>query len=328
MRLLITGVLGFAGRHLALAAAARGHEVVGSGLTDRPDADAPPLAGYLRADITRLGDVEALLEQSRADAVAHLAGQASAAASFGDPIGAFAANAGGTVHLLEAARRAAFKGPLLVVTSSEAYGRIPLGRPADESTPLRPTSPYGVSKASADLAAQSYAQAYGLHVMRARAFSHTGPRQSPVFVAAAWAEQIAAAEARHEAGERGPFVVRVGNLDPVRDLGDVADVVEAYVELIEKGRAGEAYNVCTGQGLKLRNLLEAMRNLARVPLGTEADPARQRPHDIPYLVGDRRKITVEIGWKPTHPLAATLETLLGYWRARAAESRPAAERAG
>jgi GDP-4-dehydro-6-deoxy-D-mannose reductase len=114
----------------------------------------------------------------------------------------------------------------------------------------------------------------------------------------------------------------------VRDLGDARDVVEAYLDLLEKGRPGEAYNVSTGQGIKLRDLLEALRNLARVPLGVEADAARARPMDIPYLVGDRKKITLDVGWTPRRPLAETLEWLLDDWRVREGAGRAPGKRSG
>ncbi|HKA23529.1 MAG TPA: GDP-mannose 4,6-dehydratase [Candidatus Eisenbacteria bacterium] len=328
MRLLVTGVLGFAGRHLCEAAALAGYEVVGSGLEDPTRATGVEgLASYRVCDVRNLGQVEALYDALQPEAVVHLAAQSSGAVAFHDPPATFQVNAGGTLHVLEAARRKEFQGPILAVTSSEAYGRIPLGRPADESSPLRPVSPYGVSKAAADAAAQMYAIAYGLRAVRARSFAHTGPGQATEFVASAWAQQVAQAEAKAEAGERGPFVIKVGNLDPVRDLGDVRDVVGAYLDLLERGRSGEAYNVCTGQGLKLRDLLEALRNMSRVPLGIESDPARMRSVDIPYLVGDRKKIGVDVGWTPKRTLAETLESLLEHWRSRLGASRPAGERA-
>jgi GDP-4-dehydro-6-deoxy-D-mannose reductase len=324
----VTGVLGFAGRHLCETASVRGHEVVGSGTEDAAHAEGVPgLSAYRVCDVRDLGEVEALFSDLKPDAVIHLAAQSSGAAAFLDPTTTFQINAGGTLHVLEAARRKEFAGPILAVTSSEAYGRIPLGRPADESSPLRPVSPYGVSKAAADAAAQMYAIAYGLKVVRARSFAHTGPGQTTDFVASAWAQQVAQAEARAEAGERGPFVIKFGNVDPVRDLGDVRDVVVAYLELLERGRNGEAYNVCTGQGLKLRDLLEALRNMSRVPLGIESDPSRMRSVDIPYLVGDRKKIGVDVGWTPKRTLAETLEALLEDWRSRLGASRPAGERA-
>jgi len=328
VRLLVTGVLGFAGRHLCEAAALRGHEVVGAGVEEASRAQGVEgLQAYRVCDVRHLGEVEAVYDELKPEGVIHLAAQSSGAAAFHDPPATFQINAGGTLHVLEAARRKEFTGPILAVTSSEAYGRIPLGRPADESSPLRPVSPYGVSKAAADAAAQMYAIAYGLKVVRARSFAHTGPGQTTEFVASAWAQQVAQAEAKAEAGERGPFVIKIGNVDPVRDLGDVRDVVVAYLDLLERGRTGEAYNVCTGQGLKLRDLLEALRNMSRVPLGIESDPSRMRSVDIPYLVGDRKKIGVDVGWTPKRTLAQTLESLLEDWRARLGASRPAGERA-
>lgn len=327
MRILVTGVLGFGGRHLVPAARARGHEVTGTGISPASEAQGlEGLSGYAVCDVRDGSSIEKLIDETRPEAVIHLAAQASGGAAFADPAATFEVNAGGTLQLLEAARRLGYSEPMLIVTSSEAYGRIPLGRPADESSPLRPVSPYGVSKAAADAIAQMYALAYGLKVIRARSFSHTGPGQAVEFVAPAWAKQVAEAEARSEAGERGPFVLKVGNLEPVRDLGDVRDYVEAYLDLLEKGRPGEAYNVCTGQGLKLRDLLEAMRNLARLPLAVQSDPERMRPVDIPYLVGDRKKISVGVGWTPKRPLAETLESLLDDCRARAGVTRVAGER--
>jgi GDP-4-dehydro-6-deoxy-D-mannose reductase len=283
------------------------------------------LAGYHRCDITDDAGVRQLLEATHPEAIIHLAGQSSGGRSFQDPVGAYRANSMGTVHLLDAARQQDSTGSILIVTSSEAYGRISLGRPVDESSPLRPVNPYGASKASADTAALIYTKAFGMSVIRARAFSHTGPGQEPAFVASSWAEQIARAEARSEAGEKGPHVLKVGNLDPVRDLGDVRDVVEAYLDLIERGRGGEAYNICTERGIKLRDLIGLFRGMARVELTVEDDPQRSRPTDIPYLVGSSKKIRRELGWEPKHTLEETLTALLEDWRARVGVAPPAGE---
>lgn len=315
MRLLITGALGFAGRYLAQAAKARGYEVLGHGISERPEESATAaLDAYFRADVTQLAQVESLLEEARPDAIAHLAAQASGARSFQDPVESFSANTMGTLHLLDAARRRTFTGTILSITSSEAYGRITIGRPVDESNPLRPVSPYAASKAAADNISQLYSQLYGLAVVRARAFSHTGPGQQPIFVAPAWAQQVARAEARAEAGEKGPFAVRVGSLDPVRDMADVRDVAGAYLALLERGRAGEAYNVCTERGIRMRELLDKLIALSQVEITVESDPQRARPADIPYLVGSAQKIQRELGWSAKRNLDDTLRDLLDYWR--------------
>jgi nucleoside-diphosphate-sugar epimerase len=188
-------------------------------------------------------------------------------------------NAGGTLRLLDAARRAAFPGPILVVGSSEAYGRIPAGVPCSEDAPLAPVSPYGVSKAAADHATRVYAASFGLRALVARPFSHTGPGQAPVFAVASWARQIAAFEAADPAAG-AVHRLKVGNLAPVRDYGDVRDVVRAYVALLEQGEAGAAYNVATGQETTLRAIVDRsspVRGEDRSDGGGRA----LRPNDVP-----------------------------------------------
>jgi GDP-4-dehydro-6-deoxy-D-mannose reductase len=315
MNVLVTGAGGFVGPHLVRALAARGHATWGSGLESAPP---PALAGegavgrWTRWDVADEGDdaIAPVLGGGGADAVVHLAGQASAARSFEDPLGTMRVNLGGTLRLLEAARRAKFAGPIVVVGSSEAYGVIPAGRPCGEDTPLVPTSPYGVSKAAADHATRVYAAAYGLNARVARSFSHTGPGQAPAFALASWARQVASFEARAERGERGPFRLRVGNLEPVRDYGDVRDVARAYALLVERGEAGAAYNVCTGQGRKLRDVVTALLGLARVGITVEEEAARLRPNDLPYLVGDPTRLQRATGWLPEFTFEDTLSALL------------------
>lgn len=316
MNVLVTGAGGFVGPHLVRALAARSHATWGSGLESAP----PPgltgdaaVAGWTRWDVADDGDdaIAGLLAGGAGvDAIVHLAGQASAARSFDDPVGTARVNFGGTLRLLEAARRAAFAGPVVVAGSSEAYGRIPAGRPCDEDTPLVPLSPYGVSKAAADHATRVYAQSFGLRALVTRAFSHSGPGQSPAFALASWARQIAGFEAAAERGERGPFRLRVGNLEPVRDYGDVRDVARAYALLLERGAPGTAYNVATGRGTKLRDIAGLLVARGRVPIELEEDAARLRPNDLTYLVGDPTRLSAATGWSPAIPLAETLSALL------------------
>ncbi len=251
-------------------------------------------------------------------AVVHLAGQSSAARSFDDPVGTLRVNAGGTLRLLEAARHGKFAGPILVVGSSEAYGRIPSGVPCDEDTPLVPVSPYGVSKAAADHATRVHAAAFGLKALVARSFSHTGPGQAPVFAVASWARQIAAFEAAGAAG--GPHRLKVGNLAPVRDYGDVRDVTRAYAALLEKGEPGAAYNVATGHGTTLRAIVDALVARARVKVEVTEEAARLRPNDVPYLVGSPARLTAATGWTPQYTLERTLSDLLD--AARQAHASP------
>lgn len=315
MNVFVTGAGGFVGPHLVRALAARGHAAWGSGLEDTPPAtlagDAA-VARWTRWDVADEDDdaIAGVFADGGTGAVVHLAGQASAARSFEDPLGTTRVNLGGTLRLLEAARRASFRGPIVVVGSSEAYGVIPAGRPCDEDTPLAPVSPYGVSKAAADQATRVYASTYGLDARVARSFAHTGPGQAPAFALASWARQVAAFEAAAERGEPGPFRLRVGNLEPVRDYGDVRDVARAYALLLEKGEAGAAYNVATGTGRRLRDVVGALVARARVPVTVEEDASRLRPNDLLYLVGDPTRLTRATGWTPAIAFEDTLSALL------------------
>jgi len=309
-RVLISGVSGFVGRHLASALAARGDACHGFGLGD-PPAD-PPLAGWRAGDMLDADAVAAAVAASRPDAVVHLAGQSSAALSFEQPVETYRANALGTWTLLDAVRRHARDARVLIVGSGEAYGPQPDGSRVAEEAPFRPVSPYALSKAAADSLSDAFAKRHGLKVIRTRSFGHTGPGQSPTFAVPSFARQIAAIEA----GD-GEAVLRVGNLEVTRDLTDVRDVVKAYVALLERGRPGAAYNVCRGEGVRLTDLVQRMVARARRPIRIEVDPARVRPADLPYLVGDPTAIARDTGWRAATPLDATLDAALEDWRGRA-----------
>jgi len=309
MRVLVTGVSGFVGRHLTAALQAAGHEVHGLGLQP-----APPelgLAGNHVADLARVAEVEAALAASAPEAVVNLAGQASAARSFEDPFETFRVNTAGALTLLEAVRRAARGARVLLVGSGESYGPQPPDTRVPESAPFRPVSPYALSKAAADSGGAAFALAHGLDVIRTRSFAHSGPGQDPRFVIPSFAQQIA----RFERGGVEP-VLRVGNLDVVRDICDVRDVALAYVALLERGTRGEAYNVCRGEGVALSDLTARMCGRAKVPVRIEVDPARVRPVDVPYLVGDPSAIARDTGWTAGIALDRMLDDALEDWRGR------------
>jgi len=306
---LVTGAAGFVGLHLARALAECGARV--HGLGNDPPRGELSLEGWHAADLRHPEGLASVIAAVRPDFVVHLAGQTSAARSFERPIETFEVNALGTWNLVEAVRNGAPCARVLTIGSAEVYGPQPAGSCVGESAPFRPVSPYGLSKAAADAFAELAWKRHGLDVVRTRSFGHTGPGQEPRFSVPSWAQQVAAIEA----GEAEP-VIRVGNLEVTRDLSDVRDVVRAYVTLLERGRSGEAYNVCRGAGIELAEVVKKLAARARVPMRIEADPRRVRTADVSYLVGDPSKIRAETGWQAEIDLERTLDEVLEEWRAR------------
>ncbi|TMA40352.1 MAG: NAD-dependent epimerase/dehydratase family protein [Deltaproteobacteria bacterium] len=313
MNVLVTGIGGFAGPPVARALLARGHAVAG---VLRPPFERPRLEGLpLTLHAFDLLDPERLRAVvAGADAVLHLAGLSSAPAAERDPGGAYRANLGGTLAVLAAVRSAAPRARILAVTSAGVYGAVEAGElPVGEDVPLRPLTVYGASKAAADLAAAQWGRAYGLDVVRARPFNHTGPGQDAAFVCAALARQIACIEAgRQEA------VVHAGNLDPVRDFSDVNDVAAGYVALLERGRSGAVYNLCSATGCSIAEVVAILRTHARVAVRVTSDAALRRAHDVPRLVGTHARATRDTGWEPRIAWSDTLAGVLEDWRARVA----------
>lgn len=306
MRVLVTGADGFVGRHLVRRLLARG-DIVGAAC--RPGG--PPLAAHpamvpLPLELTDDRSIRGALE-FEPDAVVHLAAVASTREAREDPGRAWVVNAGGTARLAEAlaARRAAGgRDPLLLaVSSGEVYGAGETGR-RREDDPVRPISPYAASKAGAEIAALEVWRRTGLRVIVARPFTHTGPGQDAGFVLPAFVRRLRAARA---SGERR---VATGNLEPVRDLLDVRDVVEAYLALLASGAPGEIYNVARGEGTALRELFRRLAELLDLDAEPVPSPELARANDIPHLVGDAGKLRRTTGWSPAITLDATLRGLL------------------
>ena len=306
----ITGANGFVGAHLTSALIASGARVHGCGLGDtRPPAG---LETWQGCDILDPAATEAAIAASKPDAVVHLAGQASAARSFEQPLETFRVNVTGTWHVLEAVRAVAPRARVLVVGSGEIYGPQPEGSHVAEGAAIRPINPYALSKAAAEALALALAEEHGLDVIATRSFGHTGPGQDARFVVPAFAQQIA----EIESGRAEP-VLRVGNLNVTRDLTDVRDIARAYVALLERGTPGAVYNVGRGEGALLQSVAERLLAMARVPIRIEPDPARMRPADLPWLVCDPSRIARDIGWKAEIPLDQTLaEVVEGFRRTR------------
>lgn len=321
MRVLITGILGFAGSFLAdYLVQQAGVELWGVWQTNgKRLAVAKPQIRLIQGDLTDPRFVQELYTQVCPDRVYHLAAQAFVPISWQDPWATLHNNIRAQVNLLHVAAQAQSLARILVVGSNEEYGRVrPDELPIREETPLRPDSPYGVSKIAQDYLGLQYFLSHGLQVVRVRPFNHIGPRQNERFVAASFAKQVA----EIEAGLREP-ILYVGNLEAQRDFTDVRDMVRAYVLALEKGIAGEVYNIGSGRPRAVRELVEIYRSLARVSFAIELDPKRMRPSDTPVSYCDATKFKRQTGWEPQIPLEQTLKDTLEYWRAQVRES-PAA----
>jgi GDP-4-dehydro-6-deoxy-D-mannose reductase len=298
VRVFVTGAQGFVGGHLVPRLLDEGFEVTA---TDRD------------LDVTDRTAVEGRLKLARPDAIVHLAAQSSVAASAVDPETTHSVNYGGARSILEGALRCDKQPRILLIGSADQYGRASQDSPPfTEDSPLAPASAYARSKTEAEQLGTSFADR-GLEVVRIRAFGHTGPGQSDTFVLSSFARQAA----EIEAGRREP-VLRVGNLASVRDFMDVDDVVEAYVRLLDPDLPADIYNVASGVGTPLRDLLDALLGLASIRPLIECDPERVRPAD--YLVGDASRLRAATGWKPRVPIEQMLERLLDDWRRKINES--------
>ncbi len=314
MRVLITGATGFAGRHLSSCCTALGHEVHALVRPGREDAVAPGVRPHA-ADIGSAEQVAALVGRVAPGGIVHLAGASSVGRSFADSLGTWDVNLGGTLSVLEALRTDAPATPALVVTSGEVYGRVPVGSlPVTAATRLDPVSPYGASKAAADLAAGQYRAAYGVAAIRVRAFNHIGPGQDARFVLPNVARQIARAERDGRPGVE----VTVGNLDTRRDFVDVRDMVRAYVLLLERGDPDEVYLACSGRSTPVRAIIEGLAPLARIPVTFTSHEGLRREGEQPDLYGSPGLLRDATGWTPEIPLETTLSDTLDWWRERVA----------
>jgi GDP-4-dehydro-6-deoxy-D-mannose reductase len=313
MRVLITGINGFVGGHLAEYLLAQGGWEVW-GLARTPTLTLPSLHGrvqVVQADLNDRDATRTAVTAVRPAAIIHLAGQAFVPESFRDPAQTLCTNTLGALHLFLALIDADLRATrVLVVGTNEEYGQIgPDDLPVTEQTPLRPTSPYGVSKATQSLLALQYHLSHGLDLVRVRPFTHIGPRQNERFVTAAFARQIA----RIEAGLQEP-VLRVGNLDARRDFTDVRDIVRAYALLLHHGAAGAVYNVGSGHVVTIRAILDMLLAASAAHIDVRPDPALMRPIDIPLVYSDCAPLQRSTGWAPQIPLQQTLHDVLEYWR--------------
>lgn len=318
MKVLITGIAGFVGGHLVNHLHAQNtYEIYGT-VYGKPEerlseAVRQVLAGVWPLDIVNPPAIKEIVADCQPDLIFHLAAQSHVPTAFKDPWGTLETNIRGTLNLLEAVMSLHLMDTRIVnVISANIYGVVkPEDLPLTENQNFNPGDPYAVSKIAQDMLGQQYAHAHGLQVMQARAFNHTGPGQTTLFVIPNFAMQIAEIEQGLT-----PPVLSVGNLKAERDYLDVRDVVKAYETIGLKGTAGEAYNVCSGEAHSIERFVEILLDMATVDIKVEVDEARLRPLDLPRLAGDNTKLRETTGWKPTISIEQMLRDVLDDCRQR------------
>ena len=313
MRVVITGATGFAGRHLASTCfREQVSALIGLGRRPAAEADAPPeLGSYEAVDLTDAEQAVDVIRRTKPDRVFHLAAEASVASSWSEPARLIVNNVSSTLNLLEAVRLHAPAARVLVACSGEEYGE-PQWLPVTEDHPLNPVNPYAFSKASLDSASGFYADAYGLRVVRARAFNHAGPGQSDAYVVSSIARQIAEAESLQESGT---IEVAIGNVEVRRDFTDVRDVTCAYWLALERAEPG-AYNICSGRSVAISDILTGLAGHSRLEVRPRTDPERLRGRDVADIRGSHDRLTGATDWRPEIPLEQTLRDALDWWRAQ------------
>lgn len=315
MKVLITGITGMVGSHLAEYFLSSFPEIEVHGLV-RWRSPLRNIKGILpriklhQGDLRDLNSLVVLLRNVKPDRIHHLAAQSYVDMSFVAPADTLNSNIIGTCNLLDAIRIVGINPRVHICSSSEVYGQVREDEiPITEQTPLRPASPYAVSKVGEDMIAYQYGLSYQLDLVRTRMFTHTGPRRGDVFAESSFARQIAEIEAKKKSGP-----VLVGNLDSVRTLADVRDAVRAYKLLLDKCPGGEVYNIGGNETMTVGDILETLKSLARVPIEHKVDPARLRPSDVTLQIPDTGKFHKSTNWTPQIPARQTLSDLLDYQR--------------
>ncbi|HCM37562.1 MAG: hypothetical protein UV61_C0002G0113 [Candidatus Gottesmanbacteria bacterium GW2011_GWB1_43_11] len=310
---LITGITGFVGSHMAELLLTEGVEVYGIQRWRSKTENIEAIQDKIKIEEADLLDAHSLytvIDKIKPDYIFHLAAQSFVQSSWASPTQTLEVNIIGSAHLFEAVRKTGLPVPIQIACSSEEYGKVlPNEVPIKETNPMRPLSPYAVSKLAMDYLGYQYHQSYQMNIIRTRGFNHTGPRRGEVFAESSFAKQIA----EIEKGKREP-VVHVGNLEARRDYTDVRDMVRAYYLAVQKCDPGEAYNIATGKAWKIKDVLDLLTGMSKVKVEIKPDPTRMRPSDVEVLIGDNTKFVTKTGWKPEIPFEKTMSDLLNYWR--------------
>jgi GDP-4-dehydro-6-deoxy-D-mannose reductase len=313
---LITGITGMIGSHLAdYLVEKKGLTVYGFVRPESIDKNIAHLKGRIKLIIGRMEDeklVIGALKKSSPDIIFHLAAQSSPFRSWEDPVGTFNINVNGTIYLLEAIKNLKINPVTYIACSSAAYGFVnPHEIPIKESRPLRPLSPYGVSKATQEMLGIQYFENYNQKNIMGRFFNQIGPRQDSSYAVQSFCRQIVEIEKGLKKS-----LIRVGNLSTRRDFLDVRDGVNAIWLLTQKGKVGEVYHICSGRSPAISEVLEVILSKARTKVEVSVDKGLLRPSDEPILQGDNSKIKKDTGWAPKYSLSETIDVMLDYWRKR------------
>ncbi len=297
-KILVTGVNGFVGKHLVSELEGVGIEVLGiAGKSADQES-----GKYIQIDLTDRGSVQKNIDFSGIEGVIHLAGLASVGDSFSNPLKYINVNSSIQINLMETALEQGCKPKFIVVSSGSVYDPS-MALPLKEESPIKPTSPYSISKLVQEDLGQYYTSR-GLECVIARPFNHIGPGQGSGFIVPDLAKQIV------EARKNGERSIRVGNLNTKRDYTDVRDIVGAYILLLKKGRSGEVYNICSGTAVSGKEILEGLEKAAKIEINPIIDPSKNRPVDNPVIYGDYSKLNNETGWKPEIKLDQTLADII------------------
>ncbi len=318
MRVLITGITGFAGSHLADYILKNYPEVELFGIyrwRSRTENIEHALSRFknVECDLRDASSVRRVMEEIQPDRIFHLAAQSFVPSSWTAPSESVVTNVIGQINIFEAVRELKLDPWIQIACSSEEYGMVYSDEvPIKETNPLRPLSPYAVSKVGQDFLGYQYHMSYGLKIIRTRGFNHTGPRRGDVFVCSDFAKQIVEIEKK----KRDP-IIYVGNLEAKRDFTDVRDMVRAYWLALEGNcEPGEVYNIAAGSCWEISKVLEMLLESSNVQIEVRQDESRLRPSDVPILLGDNTRFKQATGWDTTIPFEQTLQDILEYWRGR------------